>query len=115
MLMSLWPLNPYRPATSITGTPASISSTVRYLLGHAQLPQHERERQASSGVHVSSIKRDSPGGTAITLEAGQSWIAASMVRRGDWFTFSDLASRPIGDRASTILLAHCRAASRQSE
>ena len=29
------------------------------LLGHAQLPQHERECQASSEAKVSSIKRDS--------------------------------------------------------
>lgn len=28
------------------------------LFGHTQLPQHEPECQASSGVHVSSIKRD---------------------------------------------------------
>ena len=28
------------------------------LLGHAQLPQHERECQASSGADLSSIKRD---------------------------------------------------------
>lgn len=31
------------------------------LLGHAQLPQHERECQASSGADVSSIKRDNIG------------------------------------------------------
>jgi hypothetical protein len=29
------------------------------LLDHVQLPKHERECQASSGAHVSSIKRDS--------------------------------------------------------
>src|SRR5690348_8068917 len=29
------------------------------LLGHSQLPQHERECQASSGANMSSIKRDS--------------------------------------------------------
>ena len=31
------------------------------LLGHAQLPQHERECQASSEAKVSSIKRDTTG------------------------------------------------------
>ena len=31
------------------------------LLGHTQLPQHERECQASSEAKVSSIKRDSTG------------------------------------------------------
>src|SRR5690349_18539872 len=35
------------------------------LLGHAQLPQHERECQASNGAEVSSIKRDSTEYTAL--------------------------------------------------
>src|SRR5579864_3054756 len=33
------------------------------LLGHAQLPQHERECQASSEAKVSSIKRNSTPGS----------------------------------------------------
>ena len=57
---TLWRLTPYRSATSVTGTPAMhFQHGPVSLLGHAQLPQHERECQASSGAHVSSIKRDS--------------------------------------------------------
>ena len=37
------------------------------LLGHAQLPQHERECQASNEAKVSSIKRDSTKSLALYL------------------------------------------------
>src|SRR5690349_15335941 len=40
-------------------TDADFQHSAVSLLGHAQLPQHERECQASSEANVSSIKRDS--------------------------------------------------------
>jgi hypothetical protein len=40
-------------------TAADFQHSAVSLLGHAQLPQHERECQASSEAKVSSIKRDS--------------------------------------------------------
>jgi hypothetical protein len=40
-------------------TGADFQHSAVSLLGHAQLPQHERECQASSEAKVSSIKRDS--------------------------------------------------------
>lgn len=49
------------------------------LLSHAQLPQHERECQASSGAKVSSIKRDSTGilGSRLSPSMRQYGIRAS--------------------------------------
>ena len=62
---TLWRLTPYRPATSVTGTPASTSSTARYLCS-VTLNSH-----SMSGV--SSIKRSS----CVKHQAGQHTVVST--------------------------------------